>query len=253
MKALPPGNILQNIYLRKRLKGLESKRFLEVGSGNGLLSNVILKSGLKGIGCDLNFKACENNKILNSDYINNGFYEVINIDFMELKESERFDVIVSAFVIEHIEFVELEAFIGKMKRLLSDNGKLILFVPSSMKYWGIEDEMAGHIKRYEFEDFENFFGLKKEHILGLTYPISNLLFGMSNFLVKRNESAKLKLSQKERTVYTGNRNVPFKTTFPSVFKLLLNEVVLYPFHILQVLFGKNKNSMVIYCELKNRL
>ena len=45
MKALPPGNILQNIYLKKRLKGLKSKRFLEVGSGNGLLSNVILKSG----------------------------------------------------------------------------------------------------------------------------------------------------------------------------------------------------------------
>ena len=250
MKALPPGNILQNIYLKKRLKGLKSKRFLEVGSGNGLLSNVILKSGLIGIGCDLNKGACENNKVLNSQYIQNKNYQVLNQDFMKFDESDKFDVIISAFVIEHLENSELEIFINKMKRLLSEDGKIILFVPSSMKYWGIEDEMAGHIKRYEFECFNDFYELKKQHIIGLTYPVSNILFGLSNFLVKKNESSKLNLSQKERTVYTGNRNVPFKTTFPSIFKFVLNEIVLYPFHLLQILFGRNKNSMVIYCELK---
>jgi len=249
MRALPPGNILQNLYLKKRLKNYKDKRFLEVGSGNGLLSNVILESGLKGIGCDLNSGACENNKVLNANYIENNSYQVLNQDFMNFDESKKFDIIVSAFVIEHLEDFELAPFIGKMKRLLSENGKIILFVPSSMKYWGIEDVMAGHIKRYEFEDFNDFFELNNTHITGLTYPVSNILFSLSNFLVKKNESSKLDLSQKERTVYTGNRNVPFKTNFPAVFKLILNEFVLYPFHLLQLIFGKNKNSMVIYCEL----
>jgi SAM-dependent methyltransferase len=250
MKALPPGNILQNIYLKNRLKGLKLKRFLEVGSGNGLLSNVILKSGLTGVGCDLNKGACENNKVLNSQYIQNKSYQVLNQDFMEFDESDKFDVIISAFVIEHLENSELEIFINKMKRLLSEDGKIILFVPSSMNYWGIEDEMAGHIKRYEFECFNDFYKLKKQHIIGLTFPVSNILFGLSNFLVKKNESLKLNLTQKERTVYTGNRDVPFKTTYPSIFKFVLNEIVLYPFHLLQIIFGRNKNSMVIYCELK---
>ena len=82
MRALPPGNILQNLYLKKRLKNYKDKRFLEVGSGNGLLSNVILESGLKGIGCDLNSGACENNKVLNANYIENNSYQVLNQDFM---------------------------------------------------------------------------------------------------------------------------------------------------------------------------
>lgn len=204
------------------------------------MSNVLLKSGLLGVGCDLNFSACENNKKLNFAYINSGGYQVLNQDFMSFDETDKFDVIISAFVIEHLENSELEGFINKIKNLLNPNGKIILLVPSSMKYWGIEDEMAGHVKRYEFKDFENFFNLKIEHISGLTYPLSNLFFRLSNFLVKKNESSKLNLSNKERTVYTGNRNVPFKTTFPSYLKIILNEFVLYPFHMLQILFGKIK-------------
>jgi hypothetical protein len=122
-----------------------------------------------------------------------------------------------------------------------------------MRHWGIEDEIAGHIKRYEFEDFNEFeslFDLKINHISGLTYPLSNWLIKISNFIINKNESSKLKLSQKERTVYTGNREVSYKTTFPSIFTLILNKYVMWPFHLLQLLFSKNKNSLVIYCELK---
>ena len=68
--------------------------------------------------------------------------------------------------------------------------------------------------------------------------------------MKKNEISKLKLSQKERTVYTGNREVSYKTTFPSIFKLILNRYLMWPFHILQLINRKNKNSLVIYCELK---
>ncbi|NIK73603.1 2-polyprenyl-3-methyl-5-hydroxy-6-metoxy-1,4-benzoquinol methylase [Thermonema lapsum] len=65
---LPPGNILQNLYLRERLefysKSLSEKKFLEIGSGKGYVSSVFLKMGWKGIGIDLNESACENNKKL---------------------------------------------------------------------------------------------------------------------------------------------------------------------------------------------
>lgn len=252
MKVLPPGNILQNLYLKERIKKNNWRTFLEIGSGNGYLSNVMLKTGLSGTGCDLNQGACNNNSQFNSGYIKKGLYKVLNTDFTAMDTDEKYDLIIAAMVIEHIPNEELKGFISKCKSLLSEDGAIVFFVPSSMKYWGIEDEIAGHIKRYEFADFNNFntqHQLKVSHMAGLNYPVSNWLFRLSNSLIKKAESSKLELSQKERTVYTGNRNVSYKTNFPGIFGLVLNEWIMYPFHLLQKAFKNNKSSMVIYCEL----
>ena len=40
-----------------------------------------------------------------------------------------------------------------------------------------------------------------------------------------------------------------KTMFPGVAKLILNEVVLYPFHLLQMTFRHHPASLGIYCEM----
>jgi len=37
MKLLPPGNILQNLYIKERIRKDKPKNFLEVGSGNGYI------------------------------------------------------------------------------------------------------------------------------------------------------------------------------------------------------------------------
>jgi hypothetical protein len=106
--------------------------------------------------------------------------------------------------------------------------------------------------RYEKNDvieLANKMDLKLLHLAGLTYPLSNFLFRLSNNIISRNESDKLNLSQTERTVYTGNREVNYKTQFPRIFNLVLNEYALYPLHVLQKFFIKNRKSMVIYMEL----
>lgn len=254
MIGLPPGNILQYLYLKERINsiktnGLES--FIEVGSGNGNVSKILLDKGLKGIGFDLNESACENNKERNGDYINKGVYKVFNEDFILNEQNFKVDIVISCMVIEHMPEDILNNYFLKCKEVLNKNGVIITLVPSSMKYWGIEDEIAGHIKRYEFENFHEIskrYDLSISNISGLTYPISNIVLGISNRLIKNNESSKLQLSQKEKTIYTGNRNVKYKTTFPKVFNLILNPFVLYPFHLLQKAFKSNKNNMVIYCE-----
>lgn len=251
MIVLPPGNILQNMYLKKLLKDRKWNSFLEIGSGNGYISNIFLKNGLSGVGFDLNESACENNRELNRNFVKKGKYKVYNNDFLDEDLGRKYDLIISCMVIEHLNDDDLFAFIGKAKELCNKNGSILFFAPSSMKYWGIEDEIAGHIKRYEFEDFQNladFNNLRINKMVGLTFPLSNWLFKVSNYLITKNESDKLSLSQKERTVYTGNRNVPFKTTFPKWMKIFLNEFVMYPFYLLQKANYKNKNSMVIATE-----
>ena len=105
MIGLPPGNILQYIYLSKRiefykLRGLRS--FIEIGSGNGNVSNILLKKGFRGLGFDLNKSSCENNKLKNCKFIEDKKYKVVNNDFINKEINEKYDIIISCMVIEHM-------------------------------------------------------------------------------------------------------------------------------------------------------
>lgn len=253
MRVLPPGTILQHLYIKERIKSFETGDFLEIGSGVGNLSNLLLKNNFFGEGIDLNENANEKNKALNKFYIESGKYKVQKLNFLNVDFKRKFDLIVSCMVIEHLCPEDLDKFLLKCKSLLKSNGTIILLVPSSMKHWGIEDEIAGHYLRYEKDDFFRFkqkYNLEVAHISGLTFPISNLLLRFSNYLVHRSEKNKLELELSERTVLSGDREVPLKTSFPKIFGIFLNEIFLYPFHWLQKLNRNNPASLVMYCELK---
>lgn len=257
--GLPPGNILQQLYLRERLNLVKNNgdNFLEIGSGNGYVSSVFLQLGFQGIGIDLNKKACENNSYVNKQYITKKKYRVINGDFLTTNIDEQFDIIISCMVIEHLQNEVLDNFIKKSLSLLKEDGVLILQVPANMKFWNIEDEIAGHVKRYEETDIKKLsedYNLTIHHLAALNYPISNWLFKFSNYLVEKNEKDKLNLSQQERTIYTGHREVVMKTKFPKIFNLILNPIVLYPFHVLQKFYsGKLNDALVFYVEFKKRV
>ncbi len=256
--GLPPGNILQNMYLNERLNFLLStykyKTFLEIGSGNGHISHILLNKGLDGIGIDLNLSACTNNKQKNIKFIRENKYTVLNEDFFEKNFVQKFDIIISYMVIEHMNVNEQQKFFEKVKNLLSPNGVIIIQVPANNKFWNIEDETAGHQLRFEQKDIYDLcyrHHLVLHHFVGLNYPLSNWLFSISNYLIKKQEKEILNLSEKERTIYTGNRQVKFKTTFPKFLNIILNPVFLYPFHICQKIFLKNyDNSLIFYAEFK---
>lgn len=253
MTGLPPGTILQHLYISERLKTLSGKqRFLDIGSGNGMLSTLLLSFGFNGVAIDLNEGACKNNIEVNKLAIEAKRFKVVHGNLLDLKDEDKFDIVIACMVIEHLREDELKSFVTACKELLLPSGRIVFLVPSSMKYWGIEDDIAGHILRYEEKDVHalaNKFNLKLEHVAGLTYPISNWLFRFSNRIIDKNEKDKLNLSEHERTVYTGNRDVNFKTKFPSFFNIILNPYVMYPLHLLQKVFRKNKNCMVLYIEL----
>lgn len=255
MNDIAPGSILQRMYFKTRIKKTD-RTFCEIGSGNGVLSELLLKKGLQGRGYDLNKSACDNNEKHNKDFIHKGSYRVFCGDFLTNPPEEKFDIIFSAMVIEHLNDEDIKKYFQLCKECLNKNGRIIVFVPASQKYWGIEDEIAGHFRRYEFEDFEiiaKAHGLKIIDLCGLTFPISNILFRLSNFLVRKSEGQKKNLSMQEQTIQSGNRSVMFKTWFPTFMKLFLNELTLYPFYLLQRLFKNHSSSMVIYCEFSSQL
>lgn len=253
MSELAPGSILQKMYLKERIAKLKPKRFCEIGSGNGYLSRMLLDRGASGMGFDLNEGACENNKKLNADYISAGKYQVVHGNFFDYSSPEKFDYIISCMVIEHLDPETVNQYFQICRNALAPGGTIALLVPANMKFWGIEDEIAGHFKRYMFDDFKEIAAthkLKIADIAGLNYPVSNWLLSLSNKLVNKGEGHKKDLSMQEQTVESGNRNVMFKTTFPWYFRLALNDVTMLPFHMLQKMNRSNENSLVIYCELQ---
>jgi SAM-dependent methyltransferase len=249
---LAPGNVLQLMYIKERLASLAGKRFFEVGAGNGHLSSCLLELGLCGVGFDLNASACENNAALNNRAIVDGRYCVMNADFLRTPLTDRADMIISSMVLEHLLPAEVDAYFERCRDVMTPDGTLVALVPASPAHWGIEDEIAGHHKRYSFscfEDIARIHGLSIVHLAGLTYPLSNWLLPLSNFLTRRRERYKLGLTMQERTVLSGNRDVRWKTHFPRFVAYLVNDTTLYPFHLLQRAFRNHPGAMVIYCEL----
>lgn len=254
-KPLPPGTVLQLMYLRERLKKLPIGRFVEIGPGSGEITNLLLELGWDGIVYDLEDKTIENLKVRFSKAVAKGRLAICLGDYLSSSENNA-DLVISCMVMEHLDDKNQKGFMEKSAVVLCKGGNMIGLVPSSPDHWGIEDEIAGHYRRYTkktISDLMSATGWRLLHCRGLTFPVSNLLLPISNFLVKRKERQKLMLSKLERTKQSGRRKVLFKTSFPSVFLLLLNRVVLYPFHILQKVFGDNDNALVLYFEAEYAL
>lgn len=252
MYRVAPGHVLQSLYVKERLRRRRLRTFVEVGAGNGSLSRDLLKLGLTGIGFDLNADACAHNRELNAKAVASGRYAVRCENFLAAPV-QPVDLIISSMVVEHLTATEIHAYFSRCRELLSPGGVSVCIAPASPRHWGIEDDIAGHQRRYTrgaFDEIAREHGLRVAHIAGLTYPLSNLLLGLSNRLVRRSESWKLKIDAQARTVASGDRHVRGKTEFPDFVRFFVNEVTLYPLHLVQRLFTTHPDALVLYVELE---
>jgi hypothetical protein len=211
----------------------------------------LLSLGLTGTAFDLNAEACENNRLENAPAVASGKYTIRCEDFVAATVSPA-DLIVSSMVIEHLTPAEVRAYFARCRELLNPSGLIVTIVPASPRHWGIEDDIAGHQKRYTRADFTEIageHGLRVVHIAGLTYPLSNVLLGLSNRLVRRAESEKLSMDAYARTIASGSRHVWGKTEFPDAMRYLVNEVTLFPLHLLQYLTRGHPDALVLYAEM----
>jgi SAM-dependent methyltransferase len=249
--TLPPGTILQQMYLKERLRDVPPGRFIEVGAGQGIVSKTLLDLGWKGCAFDLNGQSLAIAEEVNRSAVAEGRFRVAERNWLDADAGEPVDLVISCMVLEHMAEADESRYFERCRAMLKPRGKGLLLVPGCPDYWGTEDEIAGHYRRYTFDGLRQRIeahGLEVEHVAGLTYPVSNMLFPLSEYLVRRAERHKSSLPTDERTRLSGNRAVAFKTTFPSMLQLVLNETVMYPFHVLQKWNARNDRSMVVYAE-----
>jgi len=252
MPVLPPGTLLQLIYLRERLARLPAGRFIEVGPGSGEVTELLLQMGWQGMSLDLNASTIESLKHRFQSQIDEGRFVALTQDFNKMDISEpKAGLVISCMVMEHMEDDQEALFVEQAAKCLAPGGMMIGLVPGSPEHWGIEDDIAGHIRRYSRQRLNLLMeknNWRIRHCAGLTVPLSNMLLPISNLLVRRAERSRLKLSKLERTKLSGKRKVAFKTHFPSILGLLLNRFTLLPFHYLQKSLAGSSRALVIYFE-----
>lgn len=251
MVVLPPGTLLQLMYLRERIRQVLPGRFIEIGPGSGEITRLLLDHGWSGCSYDLEAKTIATLRERFAKEIAEQRFMPINDDFLTIRSSEKADLVISCMVMEHLDDDAQNTFMKKSAEYLKESGIMIGLVPSSPDHWGIEDDIAGHCRRYTrvgIETLATVNGWKLLHIAGLTFPISNILLPVSNFLVNRNERSRLDLSPLDRTKLSGRRQVKFKTHFPIILGILLNEFTLFPIHLIQKLFVKSERALVLYFE-----
>lgn len=244
----PPGTLCQNQAVLECVAASGATTFCEIGPGDGELASALCRRGMTGTGIELSSSAARIARAALRSEIEAGRFRLQEADFMAMGEPPSgFDLALSVMVMEHVEHDEV--FLRRMVDLVKPGGTVIVGVPARMDKWGVEDETAGHFRRYERGGLASAFGnagLEAIEVRSVSVPVANLTFNVSNFLIKRaGEDRKLQLSQQDRTESSGIRDIPYKTVFPSPFKIVLNPVAMYPFFLLQRAFYRGSLGLTL--------
>ena len=113
-------------FYRSSIKGKRKIKFLEIGSGHGLMTKYLLENSSQNFGliCDISKQSLNLTKNIIYKQVNKNNLKFINKDFFKLDTDLKFDLIIMGEVIEHV--TNPQKFLLKAKKLLAKKGKIFL-------------------------------------------------------------------------------------------------------------------------------
>lgn len=161
----------------------DGKKVLDVGSGNGILGFVLLKSGR-----NITIDACEPSSYACG--ISHEYYRNIYCDFFQNIKTqlskENYDYIVLADVIEHIS--NPQSFLNDCKMIMGDNTKILIDIPNVAHYSTRFDLLKGkfdytdsgllertHIRFFSQKTILEMFGKLDDLYINEIYYIENII------------------------------------------------------------------------------
>jgi SAM-dependent methyltransferase len=233
------------MFLRSRLrqKKTHSATFIDAGCGEGWTSHQLTRLGMTGLGLEPSSKAFASLRSTSSNRI-----QFLNTDLQHFESSSKYDFGCSFTVIEHLE--DDVGHLRQLARHVKPGGYLLVSVPARPEIWTFEDDLVGHLRRYSRGSLEIVMaeaGLSQIEIYGVGFPLINLTEKLRNMaLRKKTDVGELAGDRDTRTAMSGVRTHRWIHTFPTVLKFLINEFSLYPFHLVQVLFARNRKCVILF-------
>ena len=127
----------------------KNDRVLEVGCGSGLGCMFLSQNCAQVTGIDVNKTEIEEAQAINRR--SNAEFKLV--DLFQLEDTEKYDVVVSLDVIEHMPVEQGHQLVKKMVGHLKPTGMLVIGTPSIYSYeYQSEASKASHVKCYDQEE-----------------------------------------------------------------------------------------------------
>lgn len=222
-----PSYLVKRRVILECLSTLEGRNILEVGCGCGDLLRVLEQKGYVGLGIDLSMDALAVADVgLSGNGIKVSCCTPDDID-------EYFDIVIASEVLEHCR--DDAGFLSQLGERLSAGGHLLLTVPAHMKDWGANDDLCGHIRRYERDGLSSLLmdnGFDEIEIVSYGVPVYNVMMPVYNLAVR--QKASIAAEPMEKTAESGG--MPLMKNSGWLFRTAFNDVTMYPFYVLQRMF-----------------
>jgi len=219
-----------NQWMYEQFKNQLHGEILEIGSGIGNISQLVIEEGHTITLSDYNEEYCQDLKKKFSQLSN--VREVISIDLLDqnfenryLAYKEKFDSVFLLNVIEHIEDDEMA--VKNCNYLLKPGGNLILLAPAYSWLYCTFDKQLGHFRRYSLKQLQKL--LKKQKFSLLSGNYFNLT-GIAGWFLFGKIMNKKMLSSGEMSAF--NKIVPIAK-------------------VIDKLFGKSFGLSIIVSGIKN--
>ncbi|MBS1596899.1 MAG: class I SAM-dependent methyltransferase [Bacteroidetes bacterium] len=169
-----------NKWLFESISSYCQGNILEIGSGIGNISKLLLQQNLPVTLSDLRKEYCDHLRAHFEKSSN--LQNVLQID-LSLTDFEnvyrqslyQFDTVIALNVIEHIEDDKLV--ISNCKKLLKPNGRIIILVPAYMSLYNSFDKELGHFRRYNKKSLAELFQSQRLKIARMQYFNCAGIFG----------------------------------------------------------------------------
>lgn len=203
--APAPRFLLRFFLIEKLLRQIISKvrRFdsgAEIGPGLGDVSSFLLRS--KWVNkIDLYEDSERAGEILANRF---EAYNNVNVKSAFNGSEEGYDFILCCEVIEHIE--DDRDFIQSISAALKKDGYFLGSVPCYMSKWQAVDELAGHFRRYEYNELHGKLagaGFHVEIIECYGFPLINLLYPVRQFYYSSKLRKRGNQSKRDATAKSG--------------------------------------------------
>jgi len=161
-----------NQWLYENISHYCQGSILEIGSGIGNISKLLLQQNGSITLSDLRIEYCEQLRLHFGQYKN--LLDILRIDlslpdFANIypKLLQQFDTVIALNVIEHIEDDKLV--INNCKKLLKPGGRIIILVPAFFKLYNSFDEELGHFRRYDKKSLATLLQSQQLKIINIEY------------------------------------------------------------------------------------